>query len=172
MESGGELLAAPSPGCRRWVVDSFRPVGRRRCKQRPSRSFIFQTGSCFFVAPFEDSHRMCLSRFIVSMLISVLAATFVDANPPQAPEKPHEITEAGHARVDPFFWLREKADSDVLKYLKAENQYAESALKHTEKLQDTIYHEMRGRIKEDDVSVPQKIDDYYYYSRTETGKQY
>ena len=115
---------------------------------------------------------MCLSRFIVSMLISVLAATFVDANPPQAPEKPHEITEAGHARVDPFFWLREKADSDVLKYLKAENQYAESALKHTEKLQDTIYHEMRGRIKEDDVSVPQKIDDYYYYSRTETGKQY
>jgi oligopeptidase B len=115
---------------------------------------------------------MCLSRFIVSMLIPVLAATFVDANPPQAPEKPHEITEAGHARMDPFFWLRDKADSDVLKYLKAENHYAESALKHTEKLQDTIYHEMRARIKEDDVSVPQKIGDYYYYARTETGKQY
>src|SRR5262249_39995833 len=72
----------------------------------------------------------------------------------------------------PFFWLRDKADSDVLKYLKAENQYAENVLKHIEKLQDTIYREMRGRIKEDDVSVPQKIGDYYYYARTETGKQY
>ena len=59
-----------------------------------------------------------------------------------------------------------------MKYLQAENRYTEAALKHTEKLRDTIYHEMRRRIKEDDVSVPQKIGDYYYYSRTETGKQY
>ncbi|MBV8173668.1 MAG: oligopeptidase B, partial [Verrucomicrobia bacterium] len=108
----------------------------------------------------------------MSSLLSVLTATLAGANPPLAPEKPHEITEAGHARMDPFFWLRDRNDSDVLKYLKAENRYTESVLKHTEKLQDTIYHEMRGRIKEDDVSVPQKIDGYYYYSRTETGKQY
>jgi len=115
---------------------------------------------------------MCPSRFIVPSLLSVLTAALAGANPPLAPEKPHEITEAGHARMDPFFWLRDKTDSDVLKYLKAENRYTDSVLKHTEKLQDTIYHEMRERIKEDDVSVPQKIDDYYYYSRTETGKQY
>lgn len=97
---------------------------------------------------------------------------FADANPPQAPEIPHEISEAGHTRNDAFFWLREKANPDVLKYLQAENRYTETVLKHTEKLRDTIYHEMRRRIKEDDVSVPQKIGDYYYYSRTETGKQY
>ena len=115
---------------------------------------------------------MCLSRFAVPTFILVLSIMFADANPPQAPEIPHEITEVGHTRNDPFFWLREKANPDVLKYLQAENRYTETALKPTEKLRDTIYHEMRRRIKEDDVSVPQKIGDYYYYSRTETGKQY
>jgi len=115
---------------------------------------------------------MCLSHFAVPTFILVLSAMFADANPPQAPEIPHEITEAGHTRNDPFFWLREKANPDVLKYLQAENRYTETALKRTEKLRDTIYHEMRRRIKEDDVSVPQKIGDYYYYSRTEKGKQY
>ena len=115
---------------------------------------------------------MCLSRFAVLTFILVLSIMFADANPPQAPEIPHEITEVGHTRNDPFFWLREKANPDVLKYLQAENRYTEIALKPTEKLRDTIYNEMRRRIKEDDVSVPQKIGDYYYYSRTETGKQY
>ena len=115
---------------------------------------------------------MCLSRFAVPTFILVLSIMFADAEPPQAPEIPHEIAEAGHTRNDPFFWLREKANPDVLKYLQAENRYTETALKPTEKLRDTIYHEMRRRIKEDDVSVPQKIGDYYYYSRTETGKQY
>ena len=115
---------------------------------------------------------MYLSRFAVPTFIFVLSIMFADADPPQAPEIPHAITEAGHTRNDPFFWLREKANPDVLKYLQAENRYTETALKPTEKLRDTIYHEMRRRIKEDDVSVPQKIGDYYYYSRTETGKQY
>ena len=115
---------------------------------------------------------MCLSRFAVPTFILVLSIMFAEADPPQAPEIPHEITETGHTRNDPFFWLREKANPDVLKYLQAENRYTETALKPTEKLRDTIYHEMRRRIKEDDVSVPQKIGDYYYYSRTETGKQY
>jgi oligopeptidase B len=115
---------------------------------------------------------MCLSHFAVPTIIFVLSAMFANANPPQAPQKPHEITEAGHTRNDPFFWLREKTNPDVLKYLQAENRYADAALKRTQKLQATIYHEMRRRIKEDDTSVPQKIGDYYYYSRTETGKQY
>src|ERR1700730_7132654 len=115
---------------------------------------------------------MCLSHFAVPTFILVLSTMFAEANPPLAPEIPHEITEAGHTRNDPFFWMREKAHPAVLKYLQAENRYTETTLKHTEKLRDTIYHEMRRRIKEDDVSVPQKIGDYYYYSRTETGKQY
>jgi oligopeptidase B len=115
---------------------------------------------------------MCLRRFAVLTFILILSAMFADADPPQAPEIPHKVTEAGHTRNDPFFWLREKDNPEVLKYLRAENRYTDTALKHIERLQDTIYHEMRQRIKEDDVSVPQKIGDYYYYSRTETGKQY
>ena len=115
---------------------------------------------------------MSFSCFAVPTFILVLSTMFADADPPQAPEKPHEITVAGHTRNDPFFWLREKDNPDVLKYLQAENRYTEATLKHTEKLRKTIYNEMRGRIKEDDVTVPQKIGDYYYYSRTETGKQY
>ena len=115
---------------------------------------------------------MCLRRFALLTFILILSTMSADADPPQAPEIPHEVTEAGHTRNDPFFRLREKNNPDVLKYLRAENRYTETALKHTESLQDTIYHEMRQRIKEDDVSVPQKIGDYYCYSRTETGKQY
>ena len=94
---------------------------------------------------------MRLSHSALPTLILVLSTMFADANPPQAPEIPHEISEAGHTRNDAFFWLREKANPDVLKYLQAENRYTETVLKHTEKLRDTIYHEMRRRIKEDDV---------------------
>src|ERR1700732_2749649 len=115
---------------------------------------------------------MFLSRLVVAGSILVPTLVFAEAIPPQAPEKPHEITEAGHTRNDPFFWLREKDNRGVLKYMEAENRYTESALKHMGKLQQTLYNEMRGRIQESDVSVPEKIDDYYYYSRTETGKQY
>jgi oligopeptidase B len=109
---------------------------------------------------------------LLTLWLLVLTADIAGAIPPQAPEKPHQITEAGHTRNDPFFWLRERDNPQVLKYLDAENRHTETALKKTEKLQQSLYKEMRGRIKEADVSVPDKIDDYYYYSRTETGKQY
>ncbi|MBV9643386.1 MAG: S9 family peptidase [Verrucomicrobia bacterium] len=115
---------------------------------------------------------MFLRRSVVAGSIIVPTFVFAGANPPHAPEKPHEITEAGHTRNDPFFWLRQKDNPEVLKYLQAENRYTESALQPLGKLQETLYHEMRGRIKESDVSVPDKIGDYYYYSRTEAGKQY
>ena len=72
----------------------------------------------------------------------------------------------------PFSGSGRRTTLKCLKYLEAENRYTESALKHLEKLQETLYREMRGRIKESDISVPEKIDDFYYYSRTETGKQY
>jgi oligopeptidase B len=115
---------------------------------------------------------MFLSRSVVASAILVPTLVFAGANPPQAPKKTHEITEVGHTRNDPFFWLRDKDNPEVLKYLEAENRYTESVLKHIRKLQETLYHEMRGRIQESDISVPEKIDDYYYYSRSETGKQY
>jgi oligopeptidase B len=126
----------------------------------------------FSVEPFEDSNRMFLSRSVIASSILLPTLILAGPNPPRAAQKPHEITEANHARNDPFFWLREKDSPEVLKYLEAENRYTDSSFKHIEKLQERLYNEMRGRIKESDESVPEKIDDYYYYSRTETGKPY
>lgn len=115
---------------------------------------------------------MGFARLLALGLIFAFVGWLPDKNPPRAPERPHEITEAGHVRNDPFFWLRERDDPAVLKYLEAENAYTDRVMRPTVQLQDLLYKEMRGRIKEEDMSVPVKIDDYYYYSRTETGKQY
>ena len=79
---------------------------------------------------------MFLSRSVVASAILIPTLVFADANPPQAPKKPHEITEVGHTRNDPFFWLREKDNPEVLKYLEAESRYTESVLKHIGKLQE------------------------------------
>jgi oligopeptidase B len=78
----------------------------------------------------------------------------------------------GEAWDDPYFWLRERSNPDVIVYLTAENEYTEQALRHTEALQAQIYAEMRGRIKEVDNTVPVQRDDYFYYTRMEQGQQY
>jgi oligopeptidase B len=122
-----------------------------------------------------DSLDVTLKIFVRSLAAGMIFASvgpLPDQNPPKAPERPHEITETGRTRNDPFFWLRQKDDPAVLKYLDAENAYTDRVLKPTERLQKTLFNEMRGRIQEADVSVPEKIDDYYYYSKTEVGKQY
>lgn len=92
--------------------------------------------------------------------------------PPVVKEIPKEFTIHGDKRIDNYFWLRDISNPDVMKYIEAENKYADEMMKHTEKLQQDLYSEMIGRIKENDISVPEKIDNYYYYSRMEKGKQY
>ena len=71
-----------------------------------------------------------------------------------------------------YAWLREKNNPEVLEYLKQENAYTEAVMADTGEWQKKLFEEMKGRIKETDSTVPAKLDDYYYYSRTETGKQY
>jgi oligopeptidase B len=78
----------------------------------------------------------------------------------------------GYALKDDYFWLRDKSNPDVLKYLEAENAYTEQIMQPIKPLQETLYKEMLGRIKQTDLSVPSRIGDYFYYSRTEEGKQY
>ena len=96
----------------------------------------------------------------------------MDKNPPAAKIIPRTETIHGETRVDNYCWLRERDNPEVIEYLKAENQYTTAMMKHTEEFQERLYKELLGRIKETDLSVPVKIDDYYYYSRTEEGKQY
>ena len=78
----------------------------------------------------------------------------------------------GEVRVDDYFWLREKTNPEVTTYLEAENAYTTQKMKHTEALQDKLYQEMLGRIKETDLSVPVFDTGWWYYSRTEQGKNY
>ena len=96
------------------------------------------------------------------------------AYPPTAKMIPKVDTTLGDTRVDNYFWLRddERKNPDVLAYLAAENRYTSAALKHTEGLQQQLFTEMKGRIKETDLSVPQRVGHYFYYSRTEAGQQY
>src|SRR5688500_10726300 len=92
--------------------------------------------------------------------------------PPSAKIIPSEITYHGEVYKDDYAWLKNKTDPEVIDYLEAENEYLKNIMQDTEKFQEDLYKEMVGRIRETDESVPEKINDYLYYSRTEQGKQY
>jgi oligopeptidase B len=92
--------------------------------------------------------------------------------PPVAPVVARVDTLHGDVRVDNYFWLREKTNPKVIAYLESENAYTLAAMKHTDVLQDKLYQEMLSRIKETDLSVPFRENGYWYYSRTEKGKNY
>jgi oligopeptidase B len=93
-------------------------------------------------------------------------------NPPVAKTAPTITRVHGERRVDDYHWLRRKEDPDVRAYLEAENAYADEVMRPTEGFQQALYAEMLGRIQETDENVPYRLGDYYYYSRTEQGKQY
>ncbi len=92
--------------------------------------------------------------------------------PPVAKVQTKNITLHGDTRSDDYFWLREKSSPEVIAYLEAENAYTAAIMQPTENLQETLYQEMLGRIKETDLDVPEKIGVYYYYTRTEQGQNY
>ena len=92
--------------------------------------------------------------------------------PPVAKKIPKIETVHGDVRVDNYFWMREKTNPEVAAYLDSENAYTESVMKPTEAFQAALYKEILGRIKQTDLSVPYKYGEYWYYTRTEEGKQY
>ncbi|MDA0264923.1 MAG: S9 family peptidase [Chloroflexi bacterium] len=91
---------------------------------------------------------------------------------PSAPQRPRELSNHGDIRNDPWFWLRDIDDPETLEYLNAENAHTEAMLEPESGLREALFEEMRGRIKEDDSTVPQKDGDYFYYTRYEEGNQY
>ncbi|HUI33326.1 MAG TPA: S9 family peptidase [Dysgonamonadaceae bacterium] len=92
--------------------------------------------------------------------------------PPVAEVKPDTFVEFSHQRIDNYYWMKDKTDPKVIEYLNAENAYSDTVMASTKDLQETIYNEILGRIKEDDESYPTLRNGYYYYTRSETGKQY
>ena len=97
--------------------------------------------------------------------------------PPIAEQRPHSFTVHGRTVEDPYAWLKdpdypEVSDPDVLGYLEAENAYFEAVMAPHRPLIDTLFTEMRGRIKEDEATVPQRDGDWWYWSDHETGAEY
>ncbi|MCU0853062.1 MAG: S9 family peptidase, partial [Thermoplasmata archaeon] len=92
--------------------------------------------------------------------------------PPVAKKAPKRLKAHGDIRVDEYYWMKGRGHPDVLRYVEAENRYTTRMMKHTERLQKRLFKEMMGRISETDSSVPLKVDEYYYYTRTVKGKQY
>jgi len=113
-------------------------------------------------------HAIC----IIPLSVILLRAAANTSAPPVAKKIPHETEVNGHKMVDNYAWLREKTNPEVRAYLESENAYTDSIMKPTEPLQKKLYDEMVGRIKETDVEVPYREGDYFYYTRTEAGKQY
>ena len=115
--------------------------------------------------------------FYCLILVSSLSLTSISplqaqSAAPVAKRAPHQDVRHGATVTDNYFWLREKTNPEVVQYLEAENAYTEAMTKDLKPLQDTLYKEMLGRIKQTDLSVPAHRGDYIYYTRTEEGKQY
>ena len=116
--------------------------------------------------------------FLAFMTASLTSTPAVAADktdnpkPPVAKIIPKDVTVHGDQRIDNYFWLRDKQNPDVAAYLNAENAYTDAVMHGTEAFQDSLYKEMLGHIKQTDVQVPYREGGYWYYSRTEEGKQY
>jgi oligopeptidase B len=125
----------------------------------------------------------------ILLAILMLAATAASAKngpmtkakdlpaPPRAEQRPHSYERHGYRIDDPWFWLKDQSypkvdDPDVLAYLKAENAYFEAAMKPHRPLLDTLFEEMKGRIKEDESSVPVRDGDWLYWWAFKSGAQY
>jgi oligopeptidase B len=118
-------------------------------------------------------------RRYVCFLIAGMGAAAVlpraaeaQGEPPVAKRIQKVDTLHGEILRDDYYWLRQKANPEVRRYLEAENAYTEASLAHTQALRDSMYKEMVGRMKETDLSVPSRYRGYWYYSRTQKGKDY
>jgi oligopeptidase B len=124
-------------------------------------------------------NRFAIASIIVLTTTLTTTATHADEQqppakpkPPVAAKQPKETKLHGDTLVDDYFWLREKSNPEVRKYLEAENAYTEAVMAPTAGLQKQLYEEMLGHVKQTDVNVPYRIGNYLYYTRTEEGKQY
>src|SRR3990170_2080871 len=162
---GGKLPLGPPSGYSGW---------RLPC---PAGTFPSVPQSAVGCPGFGTSRRRTFMRAfplaLTTLLISVgpLPAQNSTA-PPVAPKVPKVDTLHGEIRVDDYYWLREKANPEVIRYLEAENAYTQAGLKHLESLREALYQEMLGRIKETDQAVPYYEGGHWYYTRTEQGKSY
>lgn len=106
------------------------------------------------------------------LAVSAMGAESIDVAPPMARIVPTELEQHGDVRIDNYYWLRERENPDVISYLEEENTYTQQVLAHTEELQETLFMEIKSRIKENDETVPYRLRDYYYYLKYVEGGEY
>lgn len=111
-------------------------------------------------------------QFLFLVCTIPVAADDVVTKPPVAATQPHSFDFHGSTIEDPWFWMKDKTNPEVIRYLEAENTYRESLTKHLEPFAETLYQEMLSHIKQTDLEVPVRDNSYWYYSRTQEGKQY
>ncbi|KAJ6367364.1 hypothetical protein OIU77_003676 [Salix suchowensis] len=106
--------------------------------------------------------------------MSSSSSTGTMRSPPAAKKVEHRMEMFGDVRVDNYYWLRDdsRTSPEVLSYLQQENAYTDSVLSGTKQFEDQLFKEIRGRIKEEDISVPYRQGPYYYYTRNLEGKEY
>src|SRR3990167_7225599 len=149
------------------------PASSRNCK-----------GSCLM--KLRDFASLALVASLSLLTVAASAAdkkdkdsvkTEVPTTAPVAEKRDHSFTHHGVTISDPWHWLRDQSyptvdDADVLEYLEAENAWFEARMAPNKDLTEALFAEMRGRIKEDDSTVPQKDGDWIYWSEFEEGAQY
>src|SRR3977135_929478 len=100
------------------------------------------------------------------------AARLSAPGPPIAPRRPRILEAHGESRVDPYYWLREKDNPEVIAYLKAENAYADVIMRPAAELEEKLYREILGRVQETDTSAPTLFKGWWSYTRTVEGQDY
>jgi len=116
--------------------------------------------------------RGTLGLYMLIQLISGIPLPGQTPQPPIAPVIEHQETRHGATVVDNYFWLRDKTNPEVIKYLEEENAYTAAMTSGLKPFEDVLYNEMLSHLKQTDLEVPVRRGDYLYYSRTEEGKQY
>lgn len=113
-----------------------------------------------------------LNLYLLYVLYFAFKILFMKSVCPIAKKVDKELISHGDIRVDPYYWMNDRDNPSVVDYLNEENKYTNTVLKHTADFQDSLFDEMKNRIKEDDQSVPYLSNGYFYYSRFETGSEY
>jgi len=128
--------------------------------------------SCFLPLSYLSAIRSLLLMSALSPQMVAPCAASTVPKPPVADRVPHVTQVHGKRLGDDYFWLRQKSNAAVAAYLEAENAYADAVLRPAQPLQEQLYQEMLGHLKETDLEVPNRDGGWFYYSRTEKGKQY
>ncbi len=133
-------------------------------KETTNLIFISITTLCLLIS--------CNTRNMMKETTEMKTAQALEVKPPVAKKVPKALTTHGDTRIDNYYWMNDPKDPEVIKYLEEENAYMAQETAHLDKLQEDLFEEMKGRIKQDDASVPYKNRGYYYINRYEQGKEY